>query len=164
MSRLRTRRKTENSSSDILTDMKAYKVLPLKRKENLIYVLNLLQCKIEHCDECWNWRGTTKSKGYGVTIIPGLSEFGLYLAHRLFYMLLRPDEDIRFSQLDHQCSNPACVNPDHLVPLPPREHSQLTQHRELIRKIRSRAPDPVYQAALDEQMQLWFDCFQLGQI
>jgi hypothetical protein len=107
--------------------MKAYKVLPLKRKENLIYVLNLLQCKIEHCDECWNWRGTTKSKGY-------------------------------------QCSNPACVNPDHLVPLPPREHSQLTQHRELIRKIRSRAPDPVYQAALDEQMQLWFDCFQLGQI
>lgn len=64
--------------------------------------------KVEKTDTCWNWTGTT-SNGYGQYWLDGKG----HRAHRLSYAYAHgpiPEG----MQIDHQCHNKLCVNPDHL--------------------------------------------------
>ena len=67
---------------------------------------------------CWLWSAALKGYGYG--------QFGpragvTRSAHRWIYEELVADPgDLH---LDHLCRTPACVNPDHLEPVTPRENA-----------------------------------------
>ncbi len=66
---------------------------------------------------CWLWAGAMQSQGYGHIRYQGKN----ILAHRLSYELRRgaiPEDKF----LDHLCRTPACVNPDHLEPVTPKEN------------------------------------------
>ena len=68
--------------------------------------------------ECWAWRASHSSKGYGQFYVDS-KPVG---AHRVAYELMRgpiPDG----LELDHLCRNPGCVNPDHLEPVTRRMNS-----------------------------------------
>lgn len=61
---------------------------------------------------CWEW-GAAKTGGYGVVQWNGR----IRRAHRVVYELLRgPISD--GLETDHLCRNRACVNPDHIEPVP----------------------------------------------
>lgn len=63
---------------------------------------------------CWVWRGRTNRDGYG--------KIGRQtLAHRAYYeALVGPIPD--GLTIDHLCRNRACVNPDHMEPVPAVEN------------------------------------------
>jgi hypothetical protein len=66
---------------------------------------------------CWIWQGSKSGLGYGRMRYKGETR----LAHRVYYIEMRglipPDLD-----LDHLCRVPACVNPNHLEPVPHAEN------------------------------------------
>lgn len=61
---------------------------------------------------CWVWSGSKDKDGYGSVRWKGKT----YRAHRLTFMLANPDVRIHRLVLMHECDNPKCVRPDHLVP------------------------------------------------
>ncbi len=74
---------------------------------------------IEHDDslDCWVWAGVRDSGGYGHTRINGRQ----YRAHRVAYELfvgVIPEG----MHVDHLCRNRACINPDHMELVTPREN------------------------------------------
>lgn len=77
--------------------------------------------QVVRTDGCWEWCGYRDRKGYGrlSRSIDGCKRN--FKAHRFAYeLLIGPIPD--GLPLDHLCRNPACVKPDHLEPVTPREN------------------------------------------
>jgi DNA-binding XRE family transcriptional regulator len=60
-------------------------------------------------DACWDWRGATNEKGYGILAVNRRSE----LAHRVSYVLNVGELSDDLGAL-HSCDRPPCCNPTHL--------------------------------------------------
>lgn len=67
---------------------------------------------------CWLWAGSVNGAGYGTI---GLGRGNMKFVHRLTYVdahgPIPPG-----TELDHKCSIPQCVNPDHLEAVTHREN------------------------------------------
>jgi hypothetical protein len=79
-----------------------------------------------HPTPCWVWQRFRNSQGYGTRT----SRPGSILAHRQYY------EDAHGPipeglQLDHLCSNPSCVRPDHLEPVTGAENARRSRATKL---------------------------------
>jgi hypothetical protein len=71
--------------------------------------------------DCWVWTSTRNPHGYGTFTNSRVPPRRTFTAHRLFWTwLVGPVPE--GLELDHQCRNPACVNPDHLEPVTHREN------------------------------------------
>jgi hypothetical protein len=74
---------------------------------------------------CWLWIGPHTPEGYGRAVKMVDGRWAYFYAHRLIYEVagyVLPQG----SQLHHRCSVRTCVNPLHLQPLTPSEHSRIT--------------------------------------
>jgi hypothetical protein len=66
---------------------------------------------------CWLWQGAVNTKGYGLVKIDGKT----LRSHRAYFTTYVGPIPAGY-HLHHTCERPSCVNPDHLEPLPPRQH------------------------------------------
>lgn len=68
---------------------------------------------------CWNWTGSSNSRGYGCVAVKKKSQ----LSHRVAYQaLVGPIPD--GLQIDHLCRNKMCCNPAHLEPVTALENTR----------------------------------------
>ena len=66
--------------------------------------------KVNKADGCWAWTGARHPHGYG--LIKTMS--GMSRAHRVSYELSKGEIPTGL-MVRHECDNPGCVNPTHLV-------------------------------------------------
>ncbi|HHK9512439.1 TPA: HNH endonuclease [Morganella morganii] len=79
-----------------------------------------LMSRIEMDDKsgCWVFMGGRDRCGYG-RIKVGPHNLG---AHKVAYLMLVGDYDQTNLELMHTCDNPACINPEHLIPATHKEN------------------------------------------
>lgn len=78
-------------------------------------------------DGCWDYPNRPNREGYKVVGFQGKK----HKAYRLIYEHFRgplPDGE----ECHHRCRNKGCVNPDHLIPLPRRQHLQADRHPYMV--------------------------------
>ncbi len=64
-------------------------------------------------DECWQWTGSTDSKGYGKFYMKNGDKELYLIATRVVYFLVTSQDPEDLCIL-HSCDNPRCCNPAHL--------------------------------------------------
>lgn len=85
--------------------------------------MEIFHTRYEKTDLCWNWLGKLNTGGYG-TFKVGEAR----TAHRVSYQFYK-GELIESMQVDHLCSNPICVNPDHLELVTPEQNKARSKVR-----------------------------------
>jgi DNA-binding transcriptional regulator YiaG len=78
---------------------------------NIEYLNAKFDETIKITDYCHEWLGAFDQDGYGLFWFDKIS----YRAHRFSYKRVNPNEDIFDRVIMHNCDNPSCVNPQHLV-------------------------------------------------
>lgn len=73
--------------------------------------------KVDKSGECWEWTARRQTHGYGQLLWDGKWR----LAHRIAYEMANGPVPAG-RELDHLCSNKACVRPDHLEAVTHREN------------------------------------------
>ena len=91
-------------------------------------IADRLEAKIERVpfSTCWYWTGPN-ALGYGI-LRETRSRVTTY-AHRISWILRNGGEIPKGMQVDHLCSEPSCVNPDHLEVVTPLAN----RHRTIAR-------------------------------
>lgn len=96
---------------------------------------------------CWQWQKSINQDGYGKTNIGRRQMY----AHRKYYEGKYGPVPKGY-ELDHLCSNRACVNPDHLEPVLPRTNVRRSRAAKLdaqqIAKIRRMHAEGISRAEL----------------
>lgn len=75
--------------------------------------------RIAKSEACWEWTGTRNEQGYGLFHSGTTNR----LAHRIVFGYYF-GEVAPTVQIDHMCGNPACVNPDHLRSVTPKQNTE----------------------------------------
>lgn len=83
---------------------------------------------VDKSGDCWEWLGGKSSAGYGEWRRP---DGGQVYVHRWAVLLATGAEPPDEMHVHHDCLNPSCVRPEHLMVLTPKEHRR--RHRELRR-------------------------------
>lgn len=92
---------------------------------------------VAHTDEpendrgCWVWNGATNEKGYGKTSVrvPGKQYPQALYAHRAMHEAVTGAKLETWQEVDHECQNTSCVNPDHFTIVTKSRNSQLRHER-----------------------------------
>lgn len=82
----------------------------------------LMKVEPEPTSGCHLWSGAVQSAGYGHMLIVRHPRKRWGLAHRLAFEHWR-GEILDGLEIDHKCSNPLCVNPEHLRMVTGRENT-----------------------------------------
>lgn len=64
-------------------------------------------------DGCWEWQRQLSKDGYPLVRVGSKNRIG---AHRLMLSVANGGVDVGVHSTHHECANPRCINPDHLVP------------------------------------------------